>query len=573
LPLVDLARLQPGDLRADLLAALSITLLAVPQGIAYAMIAGLPPAMGLYAAMVPVIVGSLFRHSRFVVTGPTNAISLVVGSGIAMALVSGWDVVTVAVTLALMVGLFQLAAGLLRLGSLVDFISAPVVLGYITGAAVLIAVGQLHHLTGTEAGQGFVYGRVSGWIAGLSQIDAWSVGLSGGTAALMILIRRLDKRLPAALLSMAVGLVLSLVLDLQAQGVRIIADLAPIPQGLPPLSMPDLSLVRPLLGVAVACTVLSLVESTAVARSIASRRGDSLNMSTEFSGQGLANIAAAFFGGYPTSGSLARSALSDRMGARSRMAGVFSGLMMLLVLLTLGPVVDHTPVACVAGLLMVVATDLIDTARIRAVLHGGLEDRLGFIGTTLGCWVVPLDQAIYLGVGISLVLFLRRARLLVICRIGVDARSRLREAWNGDEAQECPQVRLLHVEGAMFFGAAGELETALREATLNPEVEVLVLRLKRAQGLDVTSGDVLVRAASRLKEQGRRLLLVGMRPSAMVCLEQMGVVEAIGTEHFFPAQPAWFEAMDKALRHSLHHLPEHRCTDCPLEAYLSTRTT
>ena len=388
----------------------------------------------------------------------------------------------------------------------------------------------------------------------------------------MILLRRLDKRLPAALLSMAVGLVLSLLLDLQSQGVRIIADLAPIPQGLPPLSMPDLSLVRPLLGVAVACTVLSLVESTAVARSIASRRGDTLEISTEFTGQGLANIAAAFFGGYPTSGSLARSALSDRMGAASRMAGVFSGLMMLLVLLTLGPVVDHTPVAAVAGLLMVLAADLIDTARIRTALRGGLGDRLGFLGTTLGCWVVPLDQAIYVGVAISVVLFLRRARILNVRRIGVDSRSRLREAWDGEDAQECPQIRMLHVDGAMFFGAAGELETALREATLKTDVEVLVLRLKRAQGLDVTSGDVLVRAAARLSEQGRRLLLVGLQPRAMASLEQMGVVKAIGSEQFFPAQSAWFEAMDEALRHSLQHLPEHRCAECPLEAYLATRT-
>ena len=567
----DIVGLGPSDIRADLFAALGITFLAVPQGIAYAMIAGLPPAMGLYAAMVPVIIGSLFRHSRFVVTGPTNAISLVVGSGIAMALVSGWDPATVAVTLALMVGILQFSAGVLKLGAVVDFISAPVVLGYITGAGVLIAVGQLHHLTGTAAGQGFVYGRVSGWIGGLSAVQPWSLGLSAGTAALMWVLRSIDKRLPAALLAMATGLILSLVMNLSELGVMVIADLAPIPSGLPPLSLPDLSLVPELLGVAVACTVLSLVESSAVARSIASRRGETLDVSTEFSGQGLANIAASVCGAYPTSGSLARSALSDRMGARSRLAGVFSGLMMLVVVLMLGPLVDHTPVACIAGLLMVIAADLINVTRIRTVLRGGMGDRLAFIGTTLGCWVIPLDQAIYLGVAISLVLFLRRARLLVVRTIAVDANRRLREAGSEEGAQECAQIRILHVEGSLFFAAAGELEAAIREATQDPKVAVLILRLKRAQGLDITTGDVLVRAAHRMQLSGRRLCLVGMRPPAMARLEHMGVAAAIGEAHLYPTRPGWFEAMDEAIGQSLAQLDDHHCEQCVLEAYLKTR--
>ncbi len=554
-----------------MLAGLSITLLAVPQGIAYALIAGLPPAMGLYAAMVPVIVGSLFRHSRFVVTGPTNAISLMVGSGVALALVSGWDPVSVAVTLALMVGVLQIGAGVLRLGALVDFISAPVVLGYITGAGVLIAVGQLHNLTGSSPGEGFVYGKLTGWIAGLGSVDNRSIALSLGTALTTVGLRYLDKRLPAVLLAMMAGIGVSLLFGLQDQGVMVIADLAPIPQGLPPLSVPDLSLVQPLLGVAVACTVLSLVESTAVARSIATRRGEFLDVSVEFTGQGLANISAAFFGAYPTSGSLARSAMSERIGVRSRLAGVLSGLLMLAVLLSLGPVVDHTPIACVAGLLMVLAGDLIDLGRIRTVFRGGLEDRLAFVGTVAGTWVVPLDQAIYLGVVISLVLFLRRARLLVVRRLAVDGHARLEEAMAGDDVRECAQVRVLHVEGALFFGAASELEAALREATQGPGVRVLVLRLKRVQGLDVTTGDVLVRAAARLAAQGRSLLLVGMHPPAMERLEHMGVLDAIGADHLFPARTVRFEAMDDALRQGLAGLESHTCEACPLEEYLETR--
>jgi SulP family sulfate permease len=408
--LADLAHYDRADIGRDLIAATSVTLLAIPQGIAYAMIAGLPPAMGLYAAMLPAIVGSLFRSSRFVITGPTNAISLLVGSAVALALERGWDPVSVAGTLAVMVGAFQLGAALLRMGWLVDLIRTPVVQGYVTGAGVLIGVGQLHNLTGTPGASGTIPQQLSAWVGGVHAADARTLGIGLGSAALVWTLRRINRKLPAALIAMGLALGASLVLDLRASGVRVIADLVPIPGGIFPWTPPDLGQVPALIGMAVACAVISTVESTSVARAIAARQGESLRMSGEFIGQGLANITAGLFGAYPTSGSLTRSALNVRIGARTRLAGMLSGAMVIGVVMVAGPIVDLTPVASLAGILIVIATDLIEPKRIRAVWASNGGDRLAFAATVIGTWTMRLDYAIYLGVTISLIGATRRRR-------------------------------------------------------------------------------------------------------------------------------------------------------------------
>ena len=309
--------------RADLTAALTVAFMAVPQGIAYATIAGLPPAMGLYAAAIPTMVASLLRSSSHVVAGPTNALSLLVGEAIAVGL--GVDPVLAAVTLASMVGVMQIAAGVLRLGAIVDFVSRPVVLGYITGAGILIGVGQLHNLTATEGARGHVGHRLTVWASGLDHTSALAVGVGLATVVGIVLLRRLDRRIPGAMAVMAVATAAAWLFDLRGAGLRTIADLHPVPQGLPPLTWPDLSAAGALLPLAGAAMVLSLVESTAVGRSIAARSGERLDVSREFVGQGFGNVAAGFFGGYPISGSLSRSALNEQAGARTRMAGVYTG--------------------------------------------------------------------------------------------------------------------------------------------------------------------------------------------------------------------------------------------------------
>lgn len=566
----DLLETSLGTLRADVSAALAVTFMAVPQGIAYAMIAGLPPAVGLFAGAVPTILGSLFRSSSHVVAGPTNALSLLVGTAVA-ATASGGDPVTAALVLATLVGLFQLSAGLLKLGVIVDYISSSVVTGYITGAGVLIGIGQLRHVTGTAGDRGDVFTQISTWILGIADTNPWSVGIAGATVLAIVLMRMLPWRLPNAAIVMGAGVIGAWLFGIDALGVRLIRDIAPVPTGLPPLTLPSLSAFNlDLLPIAVAATVLSLVESSSVARSIASRTGQRLDANQEFVGTGIANLAAGFFGGYPTSGSLGRSALNERAGARTRLAGVLGGVLMVLVLLFAGPIVDWTPIPCLAGLLLVVATDLVDLQKIRAVLSGDLGDKLAFLTTLVGTWVLSLDLAIYVGVGISLVLFLRKARQILVRELVIDG-GRFREK-RGEDVIERPHpaVRILHIEGSLFFGAASELSDALDEVIAEPGVKVLIVRLKRTRGLDFTTASVLGAAHKRLAKEDRHLYLVGLRPDAMQLLERVGVAEEFGKDHLYPTRPEWFAAMDEAIADALGFAGDEAAS-APLRDYLEGR--
>lgn len=567
------------------MAAVLVTVLSIPQGLAYAMMAGLPPAVGLYASMLPAILGGLFRSSRHVVAGPTNALSLLVGGALAVvAAKTGAAPVELALTLALLVGVIQLAAGVLRLGSLVDYISDPVVLGYITGAGVLIGVGQLPHLTGVPVHGESEIGRLVSWFGTLGDAHPIPVALGLGTTAGIVLLRWLSPRIPGALVAMGVGIAVSMIFDLPGRGVTTIGDLAPVPASLPPFGLPPVDNVRALLPSAVAVAVLSLVESSAVARALAGRTGDRVDASVEFAGQGLANLVSAVSGGYPVSGSLGRSMANWRAGARTRLAGMLGGVFVLLVVLLAGPIVDYTPTSSLAGLLLVLAWDLVDRSRIVLTLKSGIGDVAAFLATLVGAWTLELDQAIYLGVGLSVVMFLRRARQLTVRELVVDGAGRLREATTAiasedDELPEpeegydvCPQIRILHVEGSLFFGAAGELGAALDTALADPEIAVLVVRLKRCQGLDVTTAEILRAAALRMRQEGRHLVLVGMRPPVMERMRALGLVEVVGEAQVFPTQPGWFVAMDRALYRSIELVHGHfDHAHCPIEDYLALR--
>ncbi|MBL4684508.1 MAG: SulP family inorganic anion transporter [Nannocystaceae bacterium] len=570
LPLPPLRKYPRSSLWPDISAATTVLFLAVPQSLAYATIAGLPPAMGLYAAAIPAIVGSLFRSSHHVLSGPTNAMSLLVGGATAVGM--GADPAAVALTLALLVGIFQIVAGALRLGALVDYISSAVVLGYIIGAAVLIAVGQLHNFTGTTGPSGRIWVDIGGWLPKLGEADGLSLAIAGGTIATVLaarlLQRRMRRKIPGALLAIVLAIAADIAFDLESRGLRVIGDLAPIPSGFPPLTIPDVSHVSVLLSAAIACTVLSLVESNAVARSIAARTGQRIDASTEFFGQGLSNLAAAFFGGYPVSGSLARSAANEHAGARTRMAGVFGGLMILVVLLAFGSALDHTPVPSLAGLLIVVAVELVDIKRIKHTVRASPADGIAFVTTMVGTWVMSLDTAIYLGVGISLVLFLRNARLLSVRELLVGDDGALCEHLPGDtkasrsDVSRCNRIRFLHLDGSLFFGASGELADALDDVVADREIKVLVVRMKYTQGLDATSAAVFESTAARLHAQSRQLILVGMSAEMMGVLERAGTIERLGAENLFPARQRWLSALDAARSRAVA-LCGDDCATCP----------
>lgn len=563
----------PGRLRdvsPDLTAAFSVLFLSIPQGLAYATIAGLPPAMGLYAAAVPAIVGSLIHSSKHIVVGPTNSLSLLVGG--AVLAMSGRSPVEVVLALALGVAAFQVVATMLRLSSVVDYVSSPTVIGYVTGAGVLIAVGQLHNLTATEGPRSKPWILIAGWLEALPEANilALAVGVLSISmiALLRALGRKIGRRLPAAMVVLALGIAAELVFDLESFGLRVLSDIAPIPLGLPPLTLPSVELAIELAPFALACTMLSLVESNATSRSIAARTGQRLDSKRDFWGLGLANASAAVFCAYPVSGSLVRSALNEGSGAQSRASGVLAGILMLAVLLSVASLFDHTPLCVLAGVLMIVAWDLIDFKRIRMVVKTSWGDRLTFAVTMFGTWLLPLDRAIYLGVGLSLVWFLRKARLLTIRELVITPDGLLQDqALDAPlgENRRCSSIRLIQVEGALFFGSAGELRSALDKVALEPGVRALIVRVKRARGLDMTVAEALAWVGAGMRERDQHLLLAGMNGDMMRVLERSGAAAEIGAEQLFPTQTRWFAAMEAAKQRALVLVGDAHQEDCGLD--------
>jgi sulfate permease, SulP family len=570
-PFVDLRTTNRESLRKDTVAAASVLFLSVPQGVAYALIAGLPPAMGLYAGALPAIFGSLFRSSRHVVTGPTNALSLLIGTA-AAANVS--DPVGSAATLALMVGLFQLGAGLLRLGALVDYISSAVVLGYITGAGILVGAGQLGNITSSPMGEGHLFPRLYGWLVGLPGADLRTIALAGVTAGGILVFRRLKPQIPGPILMLALGILAAWLFGFSSMGILLVADVAPVPAGLPPLVTPDISQAGSLFSLAIAATVLSLVESSAVSRTIAGRSGQLLDSSVEFSGQGIGNIAAGLFGGYPVSGSLSRSILNEKVGGNSRLSGALTGVFMLVALLWLGPLINLTPLASLAGLILVIAIDLIDIKQIRTVMRSHPGDRMAFLATAIGSFFLTLDLVIYLGILISMIQFLHKARLINVGEMVVNQDRNLIDIVPGlvdtDAVRHCSEIRIVHVEGSLFFGAANSLTNALEATLRESRCRVLIVRLRRAHDLDYTSISALKQVYSRSLAANTVILLVDLPPALLKVLEDQVIDPVFDSTHLFPIQPAPLGAMKQAMARGLDIVGDHSCeSTCPIQQVLT----
>jgi SulP family sulfate permease len=393
---------QPGALRADLLAGLTGAVVVLPQGVAFATLAGMPPQYGLYAAMVPCIVAALFGSSRLMVTGPANAISLTTMALMAPLAVVGSDrYVELVLTLTFLVGALQLLLGLARAGSIVDKVPHSVVVGFTAGAAVLIANSQLGPILGLTLPRGQpVFDNVAAAVAGLGQTQPLALLAGASTVLFAVLARPWNRVVPAMLVAVVGGTLVSIAAAAVWPQAPRLATVSALPGALPPLSWPDLSLetVRALFGATLVMTLLALTEAAAIARSVARARGDTLDGNQEFIGQGLANLAGSFFSAYPSSGSFNRSGVNVASGARSPLSAVAAALFLVLLLAFVGPLAKYLPLAVISGLLMVVAWGLIDRREIAHLWHQGLQERVPMTVTLVATVTLSLEWAILLGI-------------------------------------------------------------------------------------------------------------------------------------------------------------------------------
>jgi len=538
--------------RADAVAGLTGAIVVLPQGVAFATIAGMPPEYGLYAAMLPAVVAALFGSSRLLVSGPTTAASVVLYSTLStMAAPGSATYVYFALTLTFMVGLIQLAMGIARLGHLVNFISHSVIVGFTAGAALLIAASQTKHFVGVDIPPGLhvhqvllqVYERID-------DINWMTVMVGVITVAAGVLGRRYVKQVPYMLLAIIAGTLAGFVAN-----EYLLANVALIgvsPAALPPLSMPSFNFTtwQQLAPAALAVTLFALTEAVSIARSLAARTGDLIDGNQEFIGQGLSNIAGAFFSGYVATGSFNRSAVNYEAGARTPLASVFSSVMLVAVLFAVAPLLSYMPKAAMAGVLYLVAVGLIDFHHIKVIVRASRSDTAVLAATFLATLLLELDFAIMLGVMLSLVIYLHRAsRPRVLVRVP-DPRQPKRRFNTDASLPECPQMKLIRIDGALFFGAVNYVAERLRVIfKRNPEQKHLLILARPINFIDMAGAEMLARENRNRRSMGGGIYFHQLKDDARELLRRGGYVDEIGPDHFYDhkgeAIAAVFERLDK----------------------------
>ena len=539
------------SLRADFFAGLTGAVIVLPQGVAFALIAGLPPQYGLYTAIVTPIVAGLFGSSRHLISGPTTAISIVVLATIKPFAVPGSpDFINMVLTLTFLAGAFQLALGLARMGQLVNFISHSVVIGFTAGAAILIATSQLKHYIGVKLppGESFVHTWI-GLYGQLPNLNGYAAATASVTLLTAILFRRYRPRWPGMLFAMVLGSLTSLLMAGEQHGVNLIGSL---PARLPPLSHPDFSLatIRLLGPGALAVALLGLIEAVSIARAIATRSGQRINGDQEFIGQGLSNMVGSFFSSYAGSGSFTRSGINYQAGARTPMAALFAALMLAVVLLVVAPLTAYLPMPAMAGIILLVAYNLIDFHHIRQVLRASQSDAAVLITTFLSTLFLELEFAIYIGVILSLVLYLNRTSKPRIYTVAPDPADGLRRMAVKTGLKECPQLRIIRIDGSLFFGAVNHVAGTFHMfEQRDSERRHLLIVASGINFMDVAGAELLIDEARRRRKHGGGLYLAKAKEGLCESLRKGGYLEEFGAENVFQSKgeaiAAIFEKLDR----------------------------
>jgi len=533
--------------------------------VAFAALAGLPPEYGLYCAMVPAVVAALFGSSRHLVSGPTNAISVVLFASLStLAEPGSARYIELALVVTLLCGAIQLAMGLARLGALVNFISHTVIVGFMAAAAVVIVESQLRPLLGIDIPRGA--GFVDTWVAVGGQLDRISpatLGVAAVTLIAAVAVRRWRPRWPYMILAMVAGSLAAALLHRVGGAAFDIPTVGALQASLPPLHIPDLSLatLRETAAIALAIALLGLTEAVSIARSIATRSGQRIDSNQEFIGQGLSNLAGAFFSSYPSSGSFNRSGVNHDAGARSPLAAASSAGFLLLVLYAVAPLAQWLPLAAMAAVLLVVAWGLIDIPHIAAILRSGVRESAVFALTFAAGVLVSLEFCIVAGVLLSLGLHLARTARPHMTELVPHEGPHGRHFSAAAPGSGCPQMRVIRIDGSLYHGAVDHVAERLQSIAGAPGAPAHLLLVGEAiNWLDLAGAHLLEHEAQRLRARGGGLWLAGLKPPAIATLARAGALARIGEDRLFDTKAAAIAAIHR-------QLDAPTCERCPRRVF------
>jgi len=558
----DLTSCSFSTLKRDVAAGLTVALLTIPQTMAYALVAGLPLSCGLLAAIFSAFIASFCGSSRHLVLGPSNAIAILIQAGTAEVLytqfrgLQGMErelmALGILTQLTLMVGIFQVIGALFKLGRLTQFVSHSVIVGYLVGVVVAVATTQLFTFSGIPAPEGTqnVYEKLVFLVTHLGELQLPTL-LVGGTGILFFLaIRRVNKKLPAAVIML--GALSALVFfegqlaesgffgltqpALEGSGVKTVGDTGIFGGGVRfnfVLPSFNFQVLNELLPFAFAVSLLSILESTSVAKSIAARSGQRLFVNQEIFGLGIGNLVSSMIGAMPISASPSRSTFNYNLGAESRFAALFSALFVGALVWLVAPLLSAVPLAALAALILVTVAQIVDLKQLSLCLKATSSDAFVLWITILSCIFFSLDIAFYIGVALSITLYLKKAASPQLVEFDIDEEGRLCRLAHGQNHEE-KKIRFIKVEGELFFGAADLFQSTLRAfAKDGQKTRVIILQLKNARDMDATACLALQQLHDYLQAAGRCLIVCGITQQVWEVLRDSGLADEIGRENLF----------------------------------------
>jgi SulP family sulfate permease len=526
--------------RADLLAGLSGAILGLPQGVAFAILAGLPPQYGLYAAMLPPALASLFGSSWHMIAGPTNAVAILLFASLGhLAAPGSSDYISLVLVVTFLTGLFQFAMGLARLGTLVNFISHTVIVGFSAGAAIQIATQQLKSFLGIAipADASFVQ-TLKQTVLQLGQLNPWVTSVGVFTIVCGLLAKRYLKKIPFMITATIAGSLAAFALDsIFGHDVTGIRTVGALPAHLPPFTVPDLSLdtIGKVAPTALATTILSLTLGVSVGRTLGIRSGQRIDANQEFLGQGISNLVGSFFSSFTSAGSFNRSAANFEAGAKTPLASVFSSMLLVCIVLMVAPLAAYLPLSTVAGILFLIAYGLVDVKRMKSIFATSRSEASVMLVTLLAALFLGLQTAIYAGVLLSLLLFLKQAAQPGIRDVKPEFRSGHYHFDADTGLPDCPQLKMLRINGSIFFGAVEHIEDAFHRVDHErPTQKRLFIAASGINVVDISGAELLSREAARRQKKGGALYFWFMKDAVRDVLERGGYLKVIGEQNILP---------------------------------------
>ena len=553
------------SIKADLIAGFTGAVIVLPQGVAFAAIAGLPPEYGLYTAMVTPIIAALFGSSLHLISGPTTAISIVIFATVSHYAEPGSsEYISLVLTVTFLAGIYQLGFGLARLGSLVNFVSHTVVIGFTAGAAILIVTSQVKHVLGVDVprGESFLH-TWSDIFSQLGNINEYVFFIAALTLIIAVMVKRYFPKWPNLLIGLIAGSVLALLFNAQETGIKLVGE---IPAHLPPLSLPDLSFetIRQLAPEAFAVALLGLIEAVSISRAIASKSNQRIDSNQEFVGQGLSNVVGSFFSSYAGSGSFTRSGINYAAGAKTPMSAIFAAVMLMLIVLLIAPLTAYLPVAAMGGVILIVAYNLIDFKHIKLILSNSKSESSVLIATFLATLFLELEFAIYMGVLLSLILFLAKTSTPNIPTLGidvdeVDGKRRLVNIQK-KPVKQCPQLKIIRVDMSVYFGSLNHIQSRIHQISENERIYNILIIGTRINFIDLSGAEMLVQEHRRLKKLGGGLYFCDLNSEVYEFAARTCFIKHVGNHHFF-------DSKKEAISAIYHILDKEICQTCSQLAF------